>query len=286
MKKYNSQFLQELHGFGIFGGDSYRMRSFLFVGFFLVFGFSYTQTTGTITDTRDGKVYKTVVIGTQFWTAENLNVSTFLNGDSITEAKTNEEWKKAGEEGKPAWCYYNNDPKYGSKYGKLYNWYAVNDPRGLAPIGWRIPSKDDWMEFEKNLGKNYDNKIKSKTNWLGWEESIYCKNCENWNVEYRKKTACHVCKDNRIIGTKSVSGNGNNSLGFCALPGGRRDGYSGFVSSVNWEGHYAYWWSSSIDLENEKVHIRYLEKGWHYIGLQSSDYGDSGSGMSVRCVKN
>ena len=71
------------------------MRSFLLIGFHLIVGISFSQSTGTITDSSDGKVYKTVVIGSQTWMSENLNVSTFRNGDPIPEAKTNEEWKKA-----------------------------------------------------------------------------------------------------------------------------------------------------------------------------------------------
>jgi uncharacterized protein (TIGR02145 family) len=82
---------------------------------------SIAQQTGTITDARDGKTYKTVVIGTQTWMAENLNVSTFRNGDPIPEAKSNEEWIAAGENKQPAWCYYNNDADNGRIYGKLYN---------------------------------------------------------------------------------------------------------------------------------------------------------------------
>jgi tetratricopeptide (TPR) repeat protein len=85
-----------------------------------------------------------VNLGTQIWSAENLNVSTFRNGDQILHAETDQEWEKAAAEGKPAWSYYNNDPSNGSIYGKLYNWYAVNDPRGLAPQGWHIPKEEEW----------------------------------------------------------------------------------------------------------------------------------------------
>jgi uncharacterized protein (TIGR02145 family) len=126
------------------------MKNFLFIGFLLIFGYSYTQT-GTITDSRDGTVYKTVVIGNQTWMAENLNVDRFRNGDLIPEAKTNEEWETRKEK-KAAWCYYNNDTKNGSKYGKLYNWHAVNDNRGLAPEGWHIPSPDEWEMLFSFLG--------------------------------------------------------------------------------------------------------------------------------------
>ena len=86
------------------------------------------------------KTNGTVKIGTQEWLVENLNVDRFRNGDLIPEAKTSEEWIAFGENSKPAWCYYENDHEKGGKYGKLYNWYAVNDKRGLAPEGWHIPT--------------------------------------------------------------------------------------------------------------------------------------------------
>ena len=86
---------------------------------------------------------KEVKIGDQIWMVENLNVDKFRNGDIIPEAKTNEEWKKANENKQPAWCYYGNDLTYGEKYGKLYNWYAVTDQRGLAPEGYLDEKKID-----------------------------------------------------------------------------------------------------------------------------------------------
>ena len=85
-----------------------------------------------------------VKIGDQTWMSTNLNVSKFRNGDPIPEIKTEEEWINAGKNKQPAWCYYNNDPSNGSKYGKLYNWWAVKDPRGLAPEGWHIPSSGEF----------------------------------------------------------------------------------------------------------------------------------------------
>ena len=77
----------------------------------------------------------------------NLDVTTFRNLDHIMEAKTDEEWIRAGQQGIPAWCYYNNDPANNELFGKLYNWYAVNDKRGLAPEGYRIPTikELDWL---------------------------------------------------------------------------------------------------------------------------------------------
>jgi uncharacterized protein (TIGR02145 family) len=102
----------------------------------------------------DGKFveWKTVKIGSQIWMSENLNIATFRNGDKISEAKTAAEWQKANDNKQPAWCYYNNDPANGDKHGKLYNWYAVNDNRGLAPEGWRVPTDWDWQILEADLG--------------------------------------------------------------------------------------------------------------------------------------
>jgi len=85
-----------------------------------------------------------VKIGHQEWSTENLNVDHFRNGDIIPEVKSDEDWGKAGDLRQPAWCYYENNPENGKKYGKLYNWNAVNDRRGLAPNGWHIPSEKEW----------------------------------------------------------------------------------------------------------------------------------------------
>src|SRR5690349_3178457 len=85
---------------------------------------------------------KKVTIGTQTWMTDNLTVSQFRNGDPVKQARTFAEWKKAGESKQPAWCYYQNNTTYGSQLGKLYNWYAVNDPRGLAPAGWHIATAE------------------------------------------------------------------------------------------------------------------------------------------------
>jgi uncharacterized protein (TIGR02145 family) len=96
--------------------------------------------------------FKSVTIGSQQWMAENLNVGVFRNGEPIPEAKTEAQWKAAYKKEAAAWCYYNNDPANGKKYGKLYNWYAVNDRRGLAPNGWHIPTDKEWQTLISTLG--------------------------------------------------------------------------------------------------------------------------------------
>ena len=87
---------------------------------------------------------RTIDIGNQTWGVENLNVFSFQNGDSIPQAKDINEAFEWSLEKKPFWCYYNFDDSLAKTYGKLYNWYAVNDSRGLAPKGWKVASKNDW----------------------------------------------------------------------------------------------------------------------------------------------
>jgi uncharacterized protein (TIGR02145 family) len=149
---------------------------------------------------------QTVTIGGQVWTSKNLNVDKFRNGDPIPEARTDEEWKRAGEKQQPAWCYYDNDSNNGTKYGKLYNWFAVNDSRGIAPNGWHVPSDADWTILTDYLGgeKVAGTKMKSTRDWKN-------------------------------------EGNGTNENGFSGLPGGIRYG-SGTFEGVDGNGG---WWSSA-----------------------------------------
>lgn len=143
--------------------------------------------------TTKAKTYKNVKIGTQDWMAENLDVSTFRNGDIIPKAQDIKEWRRADKEGKPAWRYKNPDSV---QFGKLYNWYAVNDSRGLAPKGWHIASDNEWSVLIKYLGAQPGKKVKSGVGW----------------------------KDN---------GNGTNSSGFNALPGSFEVSH-GFVMPIGW----------------------------------------------------
>lgn len=86
----------------------------------------------------------------KIWADKNLDVTRYRNGDLIPEVKNPEEWINLTT---GAWCYYNNDPKNGAVYGKLYNWYAVNDPRGLAPEGYHIPTLNESKIFFENFAK-------------------------------------------------------------------------------------------------------------------------------------
>ena len=97
---------------------------------------------------RSLNTIETVKIGTQIWTAKNLDVFTYQNGDTITEVKNINTLKniKTG-----AWCYYNFDAKNGKKYGKLYNFASVKDPRGLAPKGFHIPTSFEYHWYNIQL---------------------------------------------------------------------------------------------------------------------------------------
>jgi uncharacterized protein (TIGR02145 family) len=112
----------------------------------------------------DGNAYKTVTIGKQVWTAENLNVTKYQNGDPIPQCTDLSEWAKLKT---GAWCYYKFDSENGKVYGKLYNWYAVADPRGLAPKGWHVPSKQEWSDMIDALGGDavVGGKLKATTLW-------------------------------------------------------------------------------------------------------------------------
>ncbi len=153
------------------------------------------------------KNMSSVKIGDQLWMQRNLDVVVFRNGDTIHEAKTDEEWKNAAIEKRPAWCYYGNRLRNGKKYGKLYNWYAVNDSRGLAPVGWHIPNVLEWKKLSDAMGGDNSAGLRLKAHY-GWKN------------------------DNGLGKEKSL---------FLALPGGNRDGLGDFFSIEE----RGCWWSAN-----------------------------------------
>ena len=116
----------------------------------------------------DSNEYNFILIGSQTWMVENLNVSRFANGDTIFEAKTEDEWVRAGINQQPAWCYYKFNKHQGEKYGKLYNWYAVVDSREISPQGWKIPDLNDLEMLITFLGgeEKAGIKLKATNGWL------------------------------------------------------------------------------------------------------------------------
>lgn len=102
----------------------------------------------TVTD-GEGNVYATVPIGGRCWMAENLAVTRYRNGDSIPEVADDGTWMATFSGARAA---YGNDPANAAVYGQLYNWYAVDDPRGLCPAGWRVPRNAEWNGLGDVLG--------------------------------------------------------------------------------------------------------------------------------------
>lgn len=105
---------------------------------------------------------KEIEIGAQIWSKNNLEVTTFKNGDQIEIITDNKKWAKSK---KPAMCYYENNTENGKTYGAMYNLFAVLDSRGLAPEGFKIPSEDDFRNLIDTLGSQSADKLKSKENW-------------------------------------------------------------------------------------------------------------------------
>ena len=217
---------------------------------------------------------QSIKIGTQTWTTKNLDVATFRNGDGIPQAKTDEEWETAGENKQPAWCYYENNAANGTKYGKLYNWYAVNDARGIAPAGYHIPTDEEWTVLSTFLGGEdvAGKKMKSSSGWMDYG----CTKCNGGSTEFKK--ICSACKGTQSNSSEPFSGNGNNSSGFSGLPGAYRS-FTGYFYPVGLGGD---WWSASEFNVSDAW-------GWP-LGSSFSNLGrvhsDKNFGLSVRCVRD
>jgi uncharacterized protein (TIGR02145 family) len=162
------------------------------------------ETPPTITDI-DGNVYNAVVIGSQTWMKTNLNVSKYQNGTPIPQVTDPAKWATLTT---GAWCYYDNDPSNGAIYGKLYNWYAVHDSRGLSPTGYQIPTDEQWTTLTSFIGLAAGGKMKET-------------DTSNWT---------------------SPNSEATNSTGFTGLPGGICISNGDF----HFIGDYGYWWSATI----------------------------------------
>lgn len=153
----------------------------------------------------DGNAYLTVTLGTQTWMEENLRVTHYRNGEAIPNVTDNGAWAglSAG-----AYCWYDNDQGTNAKYGALYNWYTVNDSRGLCPQGWHVPTDAEWTTFTSYLGGTSVAGGKMKSLSALWA---------------------------------SPNTNATNNSGFSGLPGGGRND-SGVFDGI---GGYSRWWTST-----------------------------------------
>lgn len=187
--------------------------------------------------------YPSVTICSQKWMDKNLDVTTYRNGDTISYVTDPAAWAALIT---GAWCYYNNDPSTNATYGKLYNWYAVNDTRGLAPAGWHVPSDAEWTTLVTCLGGSSvaggKMKVTGTTTWA------------------------------------SPNTGATNTSGWAGLPGGYRTNDGTFYNV----GSNGYWWSST---EANTALAWYRNLYYDFGNITRFSY-DKQVGFSVRCLRD
>jgi len=221
----------------------YSFKSLTILGFLILNSCEKEKNSGLPTD-GDGNKYDTVVIGTQVWLSENLKTTKYSNKVSIPLVTDNAQWASTTS---AAFCWYNNDPSYKDSYGALYNWWAVNVSY-LCPVGWHVPSQEEWTILIDYLGGEYEagGKLKETgfTNWLSPNEGA------------------------------------SNETGFTALPGGNRYFGDGSFEGIRSIG---YWWTSTkMNDETAAWRVRmFYQNNLAKIGAFNKP-----TGMSVRCLKD
>jgi uncharacterized protein (TIGR02145 family) len=217
-------------------------------------------TYGNMND-QEGNIYKTIIIGSQEWMAENLKTSIYRNGETIVNVTDNAQWHDLTT---PACCSYQNDSKYDCPFGKLYNWYAVADQRNLCPVGWHVPSDDEWNILLLTLDPLTD------ITAIGFQNTYAGSKLKSAGTQY----------------WTSPNEFANNESGFSALPAGARnynigEFYNGVLESNN-NGNASVWWSSTSNGSSSSWY-RNLEYSTANVfrGL-----GLGQMGFSVRCLKD
>lgn len=218
--------------------------------------------TETVTDI-DGNVYHTITIFNKTWMVENLKTTRYANGDTIKNVTKSLEWSVLAIGG---CCDYNNDASMVSKYGKLYNWFAVNDARSIAPKGWHVSTDNDWNNLKDSLianGYNYDGlltenyiakSLASKSDWASFAGL-------------------------GIIGNDFEN---NNRSGFKAKPSGCR--YPN--GSFSFQSFGGFWWSSNATPTFWLLYYGYNKLATNLVLDTSLDSKSKLNGYSVRCVKD
>ncbi|MFD1258356.1 fibrobacter succinogenes major paralogous domain-containing protein [Mucilaginibacter terrae] len=196
-----------------------------------------------ITD-HDGNIYHTIIIGKQVWMAENLKVTHYNNGCEIPQIKEDKAWRELNI---GAYCNYNNKKTNSAIYGNLYNWYAVNDDRKLAPKGWHVPTQEEWNILIDYLGGNTTAGSKVKATGTKY-----------WEVPNTTST---------------------NQSGFNAIPGGNRNN-NGMFENL---GFSASFWSSTTEPKVDFAKNYSLISG---ITAIKADVDDRKCGLNVRCLKD
>ena len=219
---------------------------------------------------QDGNLYKTIVIGSQEWMAENLRASHYRNGDEIPYVNDTTQWTMLST---GAYCFYDNWPGHECPFGNLYNWYAVADERNLCPTGWHVPSNDEWINLINYLDPTADG------GWAGVPsspENVAGRKMKNTNPELWE------------VGVNPTFC--TNESGFSALAGGVRaiwfmipdapiPSYETSVFAAI--GHFGQWWSSS-SFNTSSAYYLYLS--WSSSAWRQTE--DKRDGYSVRCIRD
>ncbi len=232
---------------GLVPNTTYYVRAYAFsysgtASYGEQFSFTTTASRASTTDIG-GNTYQLVTICNQTWIQTNLNVTKYRNGDIIPQVTDATQWIGLTT---GAWCYLNNDPA-NAVLGKLYNWYAVNDPRGLAPLGYHIPTDAEWTTLTTCLG--------------------------GYSIA---GSAMKETGNNYWYGDYPT---GTNSSGFTALPGGYRSDRGAFYN----DGMSGCWWSSSEPLVGVYAYDLYLNNN---NGSSFRNFDSETNGLSVRCIKD
>lgn len=242
---------------GLAPGPTFYVRAYATNAVGTGYGNEITFTTlgaGQFTDIN-GNVYDTIAIGTQVWMKQNLKVANYRNGDSIPTNLSNTTWQNTTS---GAYAIYNNTAANDSIYGKLYNWYAVADPRGLCPTGWHLPSDAEWQTLEIALGLP------------AYEANSTGNRGSSQNIGGKIKAVSPLWS--------SPNTGANNSSGFTGLPGG----YRYYIGPYDVIGNGGGWWSSTQYTPNGAWY-RYLY--FNYGSVLRLDTNKS-NGLSVRCLRD
>ena len=218
---------------------------------------------GATSVTFDGYTYDLLAIGSQCWFAENLRTAHYANGDSIPGNLTGSDWDSTSSGAQTVYgegsstVYAGSDDEVANLevYGRLYNWYAVDDSRGLCPTGWHVPTDGEWMTLEMELGMTSSEA--NSTGYRGTDQGAQMK----------------------ASASDDPSWDGTNSSGLSALPGGLRDANYG---SFGYEGSNGSWWSASPNGASG-AWLRRLNSGHGFVGRVSSYQRN---GFSVRCLRD
>ena len=204
-------------------------------------------TYGTVTD-FDGNVYKTINVNGREWMAENLNVGHFQNGDQIFIVEENNGW--AGSILQPYSCYYDNIAVNACPYGRIYNFYAVTDPRELCPVGWHVPDNGEWALLGDAFGGSSAAGGALKT--VG--------TLDDTGLWYTPNT------------------NATNASGFSAVPGGYRSQYGAYTQMS----FGAYYWAGQSAGSNDGW---FSQLRYDFNNLTGNIF-DGRFGASVRCIRD